>query len=103
MDRLLASDGRSTSLLFISYSDSGLFSELSDVPLQRFLQPVIVEDGGMQRLRQAAQALQRELRDLAHVRQLDAKCGIGWKMLAGAAQHGANRGQALAELVIQVP
>ena len=73
MNRFLASDGRSASLLFISYSDPGLFSELSDVPFQRFLQPVIVEDRGMQRLRQAAQALQRGLRDLAHLRQLDAE------------------------------
>src|ERR1700746_631952 len=99
MDRFLASDRRSTSLLFISYSDAGLFSELSDVPLQRFLEPVIVEDRGMQRLRQTAQSLQRRLRNLAHLRQLDAECGIRWKMLSGAAQHRADRRQDLAELV----
>src|SRR5260370_24367021 len=102
MDCVLASNGRPASLFFISYGDSRLFSELSDVPLEGFLQPVIVEDGGVQRLRQAAQALERGLRDLANLCELDAQCGIGWEILSRAAQHGADRGEERAELVMQL-
>src|SRR5260370_9682138 len=102
MDCVLASNGRPASLFFISYGDSRLFSELSDVPLEGFLQPVIVEDGGVQRLRQAAQALERGLRDLPHLCQFDAQCGVGWKIFSRAAQHGATRHQTPAEPVMQL-
>src|SRR5260370_39679335 len=103
MDCVLASNGRPASLFFISYGDSRLFSELSDVPLEGFLQPVIVEDGGVQRLRQAAQALECGLRDLANLCELDAQCGVGWKIFSRAAQHGANRSHDLAEPAMHPP
>ena len=68
MNGFLASHDGLPSLFLISYNDPGLFSELRDIPLQRFLQPVVVENGGVQRLGQAAKAFQRGLRDLADLR-----------------------------------
>ncbi len=67
VDRFLAAYHRIAALFFISYNDPGLLSELLDIPLQGFLQAVIVEDGRVQRLGQASQALQSGLGDLAHL------------------------------------
>ena len=44
MNGFLPSDDRFASLFLISYNDPGLFSELRHIPLERFLQTVVVKN-----------------------------------------------------------
>src|SRR5262249_15321450 len=67
VDRRLIADLRTASRSFISYNEPCLLSELGDVPLECLLQAVVVENGWMQRLREAAEALQQGLGDFAHL------------------------------------
>src|ERR1700740_1400090 len=68
VDGLWPAAHRSSSLLLVPYLDAGLFTELGDVPLDRFFEAEIVEDRWMQRLREAAQVFERRLGDLADLR-----------------------------------
>ena len=56
----------------------------------------------MQRLRQAADVVERRLRDLADLAQLGPQRRAVRRVSAGAAEHRAHRGQDLAELVVQL-
>src|SRR5260370_41661372 len=77
MNRFLARHRGTATLFLISYNDPGLLSELRYVRFDRFLQAVIVQNGRMQRLRQASQALECGLGDLPHLRQLDPESRVG--------------------------
>ena len=74
----------------------------SEVPLDRVLEPRLVEDRRMERLRQAADVVQRRLRQLADLAKLGAQRRALRRVRAGAAQHRSHRGQNLAELVVQL-
>jgi hypothetical protein len=87
---------------FVVQLQTGLPLNHRNIPIERALQALFIEQHRMQRLRQAANIVQRRLRDFANLLQILAERRALGHLLFHPAQQRANRRQHLAEFVVQL-
>src|ERR1017187_8308743 len=92
---------KSRTLLLIGYGNPGLTFYGRNVPVERALEPGLVQHHGMQRLRQAANALQSTLHDLENFLQVRSQRRALGRVRPCAPQHRAYRSENLSKLVMQ--
>jgi hypothetical protein len=93
-------DGRPRAL--IRHAQPQLPFDGRQIGVDRALQSELLENRGVQRLRQAANILERRLRDLVDLAQLGPQRRSVGRVPAGAGQHRSHRGQQLTELVVEL-
>src|SRR5437763_12695110 len=86
---------------FIAYVNACLPFHHCQIPLHNVLDTGFVEHYGMKGLRQATHFFQSALCDFADFAQLGSQFGAFRRLIAGPAQHSADRSQDLSELVMQ--
>src|SRR5581483_4272652 len=96
-------DGEGLALLFVMHAESRLPLDRRNIPVQSTRKAGFLEEDWMQRLRKRANLIQAVLRDLANFLQILAKPAVLCRPAARAAQHRADRGEHLPELVVQLP
>src|ERR1035441_751306 len=88
--------------LLVVYLNTRLFLKAGQVLIHRAFESDFVQDHRMQRVRQGAHLLERGLHDFLHLAQIGAqRVGVA-KSPACALQHGSDRREDLAEIVVQV-
>src|SRR5215469_8689152 len=93
--------GKRLPLLLIGYGKAGLSFHGGDLPVESAFEPSLIEHDRVERLRAAANALERGLHGLKNFLQIGSERGAFWGMSAGAAEHGTDGGKNLAKLVVQ--
>ena len=86
----------------VGHDEAELLLDGAEIPVERALEPQLLEDRRMQRLRQAAHVVQRPLGHLANLAQVGAQRRLGGRLLLGPAEHRSDGGQNLADLVVQL-
>src|ERR1035441_2715368 len=88
--------------LLVVYLNTRLFLKAGQVLIHRAFESDFVQDHRMQRVRQGAHLLERGLHDFLHLAHIGAQRGGVAEAPAGALQHGSDRRQDLAEIIVQV-
>ena len=86
---------------FVGDVNAGLFFDDGNVPVNGAFEAGFIEHHGMQGLREAANIFESGLGDVANFVKLGAQRGIGGSVAFDAAEHGADGGEDLAELVVE--
>src|ERR1035441_743447 len=88
--------------LLVVYLNARLFLVAGQILIHRAFESHFVQDHRMQRVRQGAHFLERGLHDLLHLAQIGAQRVGVRQSPAGALQHGSDRREDLAKIVVQV-
>src|SRR5471032_3312208 len=87
----------------VLYRNAGLLLETRQILTERALKSDFVEDHGMERVGQRTNFVQRGLNDLLHLAQIGAqRIRILRQAFSSALQHGSDRRQDLAEIIVKV-
>src|SRR5580765_106452 len=86
---------------FIGYGNARLSFYGGEIPGESGFEPGFVEHHGVERLRKAAHRVERVLSNFPYLAKVRAQRRIFGSVFFCAPEHGANRGQNLAELVMQ--
>ena len=86
----------------IGHREPQLLLDGAEIPVERALEPQLLEDRRVQRLRQASDARQSALGDLADLAQVGAQRRSGGRLLLGSAEHRSDGGQNLTDLIMKL-